>query len=138
MINYECYSDGAYSSSRNQGGIGIVLLRNKQKVFEFSKGFKNTTNNKMEIVAALMVLKCFKKPIDSITIYTDSMYVLGCATLDWQRKKNIFLWKLFDEELNRVSKLCSNITFKHVKGHADSNWNNYVDKLAVEASQELL
>lgn len=138
MVNYECYSDGAYSSSRNQGGVGIVLLRNKQKVFEFSKGFKDTTNNKMEIVAALMVLKCFKKPIDSITIYTDSMYVIGCATLGWQRKKNIFLWKLFDEELDRVSKLCSNITFQHVKGHADSKWNNYVDKLAVEASQELL
>lgn len=138
MVNYECYSDGAYSSSRNQGGVGIVLLRNKKKVFEFSKGFKDTTNNKMEIVAALMVLKCFKKPIDSITIYTDSMYVIGCATLGWQRKKNICLWKLFDEELNRVSKLCSNITFQHVKGHANNKWNNYVDKLAVEASQELL
>ena len=87
---------------------------------------------------ALMVLKCFKKPIDSIIIYTDSMYVIGCATLGWQRKKNIFLWKLFDEELDRVSKLCSNITFQHVKGHADSKWNNYADKLAVEASQELL
>ena len=61
MVNYECYSDGAYSSSRNQGGVGIVLLRNKHKVFEFSRGFKDTTNNKMEIVAALMVLKCFKK-----------------------------------------------------------------------------
>ncbi len=138
MIKYECYSDGAYSSSRNQGGVGIVLLRNKQKVFEFSKGFKNTTNNKMEIVAALMVLKCFKKPVDSITIYTDSMYVIGCATLGWQRKKNIFLWKLFDEEMLRVSQLCKDIKFLHVKGHADNKWNNYVDKLAVDASQELL
>lgn len=138
MINYECYSDGAYSSSRNQGGIGIVLLRNKQKVFEFSKGFKDTTNNKMEIVAALMVLKCFKKPVDHITIFTDSMYVIGCATLGWQRKKNIFLWKLFDEEYARVSALCPNIEFQHVKGHAHNKWNNYVDKLAVNASQELL
>lgn len=138
MISYECYSDGAYSSSRNQGGVGIVLLRNKQKVFEFSKGFKDTTNNKMEIVAALMVLKCFKKPVDHITIFTDSMYVIGCATLGWQRKKNIFLWKLFDEEYTRVSALCPNIEFQHVKGHADNKWNNYVDKLAVNASQELL
>lgn len=138
MINYECYSDGAYSSSRDQGGVGIVLLRNKQKVFEFSKGFKHTTNNKMEIVAALMILKCFKQPVDSIVIYTDSMYVIGCATLDWQRKKNIFLWKLFDEEFKRVSKLCPNITFQHVKGHASDKWNNYVDKLAVNASQEFL
>ena len=138
MINYECYSDGAYSSARDQGGVGIVLIRNGKKVFEFAKGFKNTTNNKMEIVAALMVLKCFKQPIDSITIYTDSMYVIGCATLGWQRKKNQLLWKLFDEEFKRVSALCPHIEFKHVKGHADDKWNNYVDKLAVEASKELL
>lgn len=138
MINYECYSDGAYSSARDQGGVGIVLIRNGKKVFEFAKSFKKTTNNKMEIVAALMVLKCFKQPVDSITIYTDSMYVIGCATLGWQRKKNQLLWKLFDEEFKRVSALCPRIEFKHVKGHADDKWNNYVDKLAVEASKELL
>ena len=138
MVNYECYSDGAYSSARNQGGVGIVFLRNGRKVFDYSKGFKNTTNNQMEIAAAIMVLKCFKKKVASITIYTDSMYVIGCATLGWQRKKNIRLWKVFDEELRRVSQLCPNIQFKHVKGHADNRWNNYVDKLAVSASQELL
>ena len=138
MINYECYSDGAYSSARDQGGVGIVLIRNGKKVFEFAKGFKKTTNNKMEIVAALMVLKCFKQPIDSIIIHTDSMYVIGCATLGWQRKKNATLWQIFDKELNRVSKLCPSIKFQHVKGHSDNEWNNYVDKLAVSASQELL
>lgn len=138
MINYECYTDGAYSSSRNQGGIGIVFLKNGEKVLEYAKGFKNTTNNRMEIGAALAVFKCFKKPIDSLTIYTDSMYVIGCATLGWKRKKNVELWQIFDKEFNRISKLCPNIQFKHVKGHAENYWNNYVDKLAVNASQELL
>ena len=138
MINYECYSDGAYSSTRDQGGIGVVFLRNGEKVYEYSRGFKETTNNRMEIGAALTVLKAFTKPVDSITIYTDSMYVIGCATLGWKRKKNQSLWKTFDEELARVSKLCSNIKFLHVKGHADDKWNNYVDKLAVNASQEIL
>lgn len=138
MVNYECYTDGAYSSSRNQGGIGVVFLRNGEKVFEFSKGFKNTTNNRMEIGAALTVLKSFKTNVDTITIYTDSMYVIGCATLGWKRKKNISLWEIFDKELKRVSTLCSNIKFVHVKGHSTDKWNNYVDKLAVEASQELL
>ena len=47
MINYECYTDGAYSSARNQGGIGIVFIRNGEKVFEYSKGFKDTTNNRI-------------------------------------------------------------------------------------------
>jgi ribonuclease HI len=138
MINYECYTDGAYSSARNQGGIGVVFLRNGEKVAEYSKGFKYTTNNRMEIGAALAVLKCFKNPVDNITIYTDSMYVIGCATLGWKRKKNVSLWKLFDVEFERVSKLCKSVTFQHVKGHANNYWNEYVDKLAVAASQELL
>lgn len=138
MINYECYTDGAYSSSRNQGGIGIVFLKNGEKISEYSKGFKNTTNNRMEISAVLAVFRCFKKPIDNLIIYTDSMYVIGCATLGWKRKKNVKLWQIFDKEFNRISKLCPNIQFKHVKGHAENYWNNYVDKLAVNASQELL
>lgn len=138
MITYQVYTDGAYSSCRNQGGIGIVFLRNDIKVFEYSNVFKNTTNNRMEIKAVLYALKCFKKQIDNIIIYTDSMYVIGCATLGWKRKKNILLWKKFDEEFERVSKLCPNIEFKHVKGHSDNKWNNYVDNLAVIASQLIL
>jgi ribonuclease HI len=138
MTHYECYTDGAYSSARNQGGIGVVFLRNGEKVYEYSKGFKDTTNNRMEIFAVLAVLKAIKKPVDTITIYTDSMYVIGCATLGWKRKKNIVLWEAFDREFNRLSKLCPNITFQHVKGHADDKWNNYVDQLAVAASKELL
>lgn len=138
MINYECYSDGAYSSSRDQGGVGVVFFRNGEKVFEYSKGYKNTTNNQMEITAALIILKAIKKPIDSLTIYTDSMYVIGCAVKGWQRKKNIKLWQKFDTEFQRVSKLCSKIEFIHVKGHNGDKWNSYVDKLAVNASQELL
>lgn len=138
MVNYECYTDGAYSSSRNQGGIGIVFIRNGKKITEFSRAFKNTTNNQMEIIAALAVLKCIQSRISTLTIYTDSMYVVGCASMGWKRKKNIRLWKAFDEELERVSILCPSIKFQHVKGHADDKWNNYVDKLAVEASQIIL
>ena len=138
MINYECYTDGAYSSSRNQGGIGIVFIRNGKKITEFSRAFKNTTNNQMEIMAALAVLKCIQSHISTLTIYTDSMYVVGCASMGWKRKKNTRLWKAFDEELERVSTLCPSIKFQHVKGHADDKWNNYVDKLAVEASHIIL
>lgn len=138
MNSYECYTDGAYSFSRNQGGVGIVFIKNGEKIFEFSKGFKNTTNNQMEIIAVLMVLKSIKSKIDHLIIYTDSMYVIGCATLNWNRKKNITLWNQFDKEFKRVSNLCSTIEFKHVKGHSNNQWNNYVDKLAVEASKELI
>jgi ribonuclease HI len=106
--------------------------------FEYSKGFKKTTNNRMEILAVLVVLRSIKSKIDTLTIYTDSMYVIGCATLGWKRNKNLAMWNMFDSELARVSKLCPNIQFQHVKGHSNNQWNNYVDKLAVNASQELL
>lgn len=135
-------TDGAYSSSRNQGGLGFVFIRDGTKVFEYSKAVKNTTNNKMELGAIILGLRAIKGSIDSLVIVSDSIYCIGCATKGWKRKKNQKLWEAFDKEYSRVSSLCSNITWKHVKGHQDDDseltkWNNYVDKLAVRASHEV-
>ena len=137
---YMLITDGAYSSSRNQGGLGFVFIRDGTKVFEYSKTVKNTTNNKMELGAIILGLRAIKGSIDSLVIVSDSMYCIGCATKGWKRKKNQKLWEAFDKEYSRVSSLCSNITWKHVKGHQNDNseftkWNNYVDKLAVRASR---
>ena len=133
-------TDGAYSSMRNQGGVGIIFIRDGTKVFEYSKTVKNTTNNKMELGAIILGLRAIKGSIDSLVIVSDSMYCIGCATKGWKRKKNQKLWEAFDKEYSRVSSLCSNITWKHVKGHQNDSseftkWNNYVDKLAVRASR---
>ena len=133
-------TDGAYSSSRDQGGLGFVFIRDGTKVFEYSKTVKNTTNNKMELGAIILGLRAIKGSIDSLVIVSDSMYCVGCATKGWKRKKNQKLWKAFDKEYSRVSSLCPNITWKHVKGHQNDSseftkWNNYVDKLAVRASR---
>lgn len=133
-------TDGAYSSSRDQGGLGFVFIRDGTKVFEYSKTVKNTTNNKMELGAIILGLRAIKGSIDSLVIVSDSMYCVGCATKGWKRKKNQKLWEAFDKEYSRVSSLCSNITWKHVKGHQNDSseftkWNNYVDKLAVRASR---
>lgn len=139
MLDYVIYTDGAYSSSRDQGGIGIVVLRDGEKIFKYSKGFRNTTNNQMELIAVITALRAVKNPINSLTIYTDSMYVKGCATLGWKRKKNVELWILFDEAFTKVKDLVKNpIQIEHVKGHADNVYNNLCDELAVQASQELL
>ena len=139
---YSLITDGAYSSSRDQGGLGFVILNGSTKVLEYSKAVKHTTNNKMELGAIILGLRAFKKPVDSIIIVSDSMYCIGCATQGWKRKKNQELWKAFDKEYARVSALCPNITWKHIKGHQDDDseltkWNNYVDKLAVRASHEV-
>lgn len=139
MLDYVIYTDGAYSSSRNQGGIGIVVLRDGEYVFKYSKGFQETTNNQMELMAVIIALRAIKNKIHSLTIYSDSMYVIGCATLGWKRKKNVELWMKFDEAFNKAKNLVKEpIHFEHVKGHSDNTYNNLCDEIAVQASHELL
>ena len=139
MLDYKIFTDGAYSSSRNKGGIGVVVLRDEEYVFKYSKGFKDTTNNRMEMMAVMVALQAIKNPIHSLTIYSDSMYVIGCATLGWKRKKNVELWIKFDECFKKAQALVETpIVFEHVKGHADNVYNNLCDEIAVRASQEEL
>lgn len=136
------YTDGAYSPVRDKGGIGVVFVKDGELFYQYKKSFTNTTNNKCEIMAVVYALKAISVPVDSCTIYTDSQYVFGCATLGWKRKKNVGYWEYFDKMLAKAQTHCSNITFKWVKGHStekdfNSQMNNLADKLAVEASQEL-
>lgn len=139
MKTIEVYTDGAYSPLRDQGGIGVVILEDNQPLTEYSNMYKNCTNNKMELgalIVAMRLLLIKKYSVDKLVIYTDSQYCIGCATLGWQRKKNATMWLEFDKQLKLVKEnICSDIEFKHVKGHADSHWNNYVDKLAQSASK---
>lgn len=135
MNSLQIYTDGAFSPLRDQGGVGIVILQDGKKILEYSNKYERTSNNQMEIGAVIIALRLVKESHDSITIHTDSQYVIGCATLGWKRKKNYKLWEEFDKQYERVLELCPNIEFVHVKGHSDNYWNNYVDKLAVSASQ---
>lgn len=135
--SYIAYTDGAYSSTRKQGGIGIIILKNSKPILKYSRMYKNTTNNQMELGAIIVALRLIKKPIDSLTIYTDSQYCIGCATLGWKRKKNVKLWEEFDNQYNRVKQLCPDIKFEHVKGHNGDMYNELCDKLAVKASHEV-
>lgn len=136
-MNYTLICDGAYSSSKDQGGVGIIFLRGEEKILEYSKMFKGVTNNMMELGAVIIGLRLIKNPIDSLTIITDSMYVIGCATMGWKRKKNVRLWQEFDAQYARVREMCPDIQFKHVKGHNGDEWNEYCDNLAVRASQRV-
>ena len=135
MNNYVIYTDGAYSSNRNQGGIGIIILKNDKLILEYSTSFSNLTINQLELLAIIYALKFIKKDVDSITIYSDSMYCIGPLNNNWKIKSNQKFWKLFAQEYNRVKSLCSNIKFEHIKGHNNNYWNDYVDKLAVKSSQ---
>lgn len=138
MINLEIYTDGSYSPLRNTGGCGLVFIRNGIKILEWSKTIVNTTNNRCELYAVIKALQPIVKPIDSITIYSDSQYVIGTINNNWKRKKNQDLWESFDRMLKRAKKYCTNIKFKWVKGHSDNKFNNICDRIAVEASQMLV
>lgn len=140
MIEYVIYTDGSCRSNKN-GGVGVVWLRNGEKVFEYSKGFTNTTNNIMELLAIGTALRSIKKPIDSLTIISDSEYALGCIFNEsWNPKKNVELITKIKNEVKRVEKLIgSKINVEHTYGHQNDDseytkWNNYVDKLAQNAS----
>lgn len=135
--NYVLYTDGAYSSLRDQGGIGLIILKDNKKILEYSEMYKGVTNNIMELGAVIIGLKAIKNCIDSLIIFTDSMYVIGCATKGWKRSKNKSLWKEFDKQFQRVQELCPNVEFRHVKGHNGDLYNEEVDKLAVKASQSI-
>ncbi len=135
--SYIMYTDGAYSSTRNQGGVGIVVLKDEEEVFRYSNMYKKTTNNQMELGAIIIALRMIKGKINSLTIYSDSQYCIGCAVQGWKRKKNKAMWEEFDRQYERVKKLCSDIQFVHVKGHDGNKYNEIVDKLAVAASQRI-
>lgn len=126
----EVYTDGAYSSSRNQGGLGIVFIKDNKVIAKFSKTYKNTTNNRMELMAVIIALQSIKDE-NEITIYSDSMYVIGTATQGWKRKKNLDLWEKYDAVIDSFK----TVTFKHVKGHSTNIFNNLCDEMAVAASQ---
>lgn len=124
----EIYTDGAYSSSRNQGGWAFVVIEQGKEIYKNFGSAENTTNNRMEIMACLEAIRWSKGK--EIKIYSDSMYVIGTMTKNWKRKKNIDLWIAMDEAVKEV-----NISWKHVKGHAGNKWNELCDLFAVHGSQ---
>jgi ribonuclease HI len=144
MINYQIYTDGSCRGNKN-GGLGVVWLKDGKKVFEYSKGFKNTTNNQMELLAIGIALRSIKKPIDSLEIVSDSEYALGCIfNLEWKPKKNVELINKIRKQVIKTQQLVKEpIKWRHIYGHqkiggVDMVWNNYVDKLAANESNMIL
>lgn len=139
MNDWIIYTDGSYRSSLDQGGIGVVWLKNGKKVQEFSKGFKGETNNTMELKAILVALISIKKPINSLEIISDSEYSIGVLTKSWKPKKNIELISKIKKQIIETQKLVdSPIKWTHVRGHQDNEFNNLCDKLATNASSMIL
>lgn len=142
--NVILYTDGACSGNPGPGGYGAILIY-KGIEKEISGGMLNTTNNQMEIMAVIKGLSYLKEPCQ-VTVYSDSAYVVNTISKGWiyawkknnwiksdkQKVKNIELW----EELLKLMKE-HEITFVKVKGHADNEYNNRCDRLAVAETEKL-
>ena len=144
MISYKIYTDGSCRANGN-GGIGVVWVKNGKKVFEYSKGYKDTTNNQMELKAIYLALKSIKNTIDSLEIVSDSEYALGCIFNEkWNPKKNKELISKIKKQLEITQSLVKEpIKYRHVYGHQkegseDMIWNNKADSLAANESSMIL
>ncbi len=143
MKKVKIYTDGACSGNPGIGGWGAVLLyQNISK--EISGAQTDTTNNRMELTAAIEALSLLKEPCE-IELYSDSAYLVNAFNEGWiygWKKKN---WKKNDVDIPNKDlwlKLYEffqihKIHFIKVKGHADNALNNRCDKLATNAIKEL-
>ena len=134
------YTDGACEPNPGPGGYGLVLLYGKVRK-EASGGFRLTTNNRMEIYAAIKGLELLKEPCQ-VTVYSDSQYLVDAMTKDWvtnwrkknwwrstkQRALNVDLW-------DKLLALCEihQVTFVWVRGHAGNRENERCDQLSYAA-----
>ncbi len=144
MKRVEVYTDGACSGNPGVGGWGAILIYGAARK-EISGAEAYTTNNRMEMTAAIEALRRLKQPCE-VELYTDSSYLHNGFTKGWvwnwlrngwktANKKpveNQDLWKAL-LELSTLHK----ITWNKVKGHADNENNNRCDKLATEAAAQL-
>ena len=141
MKNITVFTDGACSGNPGPGGYGVVMRYNGSEK-ELSGGFRNTTNNRMELMGAIAALESLKEPCE-VTIVTDSQYlvnavekrwVYGWKAKGWRRSGNgvvlnIDLWE-------RILKLIAKHTvkFQWVRGHNGHPENERCDVLAVAAA----
>jgi len=146
-MEVKIYTDGSCVGNPGPGGwAAVILLENKTK--EIFGGEKLTTNNRMELTAAIKALEFFEKQEDrqltlrQLKIYTDSNYVKDGITIwikNWEQNnwktadkknvKNVDLWK----KLKDLTK-SKQIEWNWVKGHSDDPMNDLVDKLAKEST----
>ncbi len=138
------YTDGACSGNPGVGGWAAILMYKEHKK-EVSGAEEETTNNRMELTAIIEGLHLLKEPC-IVNVYSDSAYAINAINegwlFGWQNNgwrtsgkddvKNVDLW----QELLNLMKT-HEIKFNKVKGHADNEFNNRCDKLAVGAYKEL-
>ncbi|EGR2116835.1 ribonuclease HI [Vibrio cholerae] len=137
----EIFTDGSCLGNPGPGGYGVVM-RYKQVEKTLARGYRLTTNNRMEMLAAVMALQALKEPC-RVILTTDSQYVRqgitqwihnwklrGWKTADKKTVKNADLWQALDKETARHQ-----VEWRWVKGHAGHRENEMCDELARQAAE---
>jgi ribonuclease HI len=143
MEEVTLYTDGACLGNPGPGGYGIVLIQGDDRQ-ELSGGFQLTTNNRMEMMAAIVGLQTLETK-SRVTLYSDSKYVIDAIEKGWAKrwkangwKRNSKEWAMNPDLWEQLLELCSHHEVKlvWVKGHAGNVENECCDRLAVRASQQ--
>lgn len=137
MKSVDIYTDGACSGNPGKGGWGAVLIYNGTEK-ELSGGEPDTTNNRMEIAAAVKGLGALKEKC-AVRLYSDSAYLVNAVEKGWLAGWRRGRWSTADgkpvKNRDLWEQLCAlidfhEVTFIKVKGHADNVYNNRCDALA--------
>lgn len=138
------YTDGGSINNPGPGGYGVVIVQDGE-VRELSGGFRHTTNNRMEMMAAIVALTELQGQRKEIDLYSDSSYLVNGIRKGWVKKWQSRGWKKSDGEavLNidlwkQLLKLTEtvNVCFNWVKGHAGNEGNERCDQLAVASARQ--
>ena len=143
MKKVRIYTDGACSGNPGPGGWGAILIYGGNEK-ELSGGEAATTNNRMELISVITALQALREPCE-VELYTDSQYITNAVNLgwlsSWQRRgwsrkggevKNLDLWVKLVPLLETHK-----VKFVWVKGHAENEYNNRCDKIAVMERRKL-
>lgn len=142
MKKVTIYTDGSCSKNPGPGGYGAILMCDGVEK-EISGGAAETTNNRMELLGPIEALKLLKQPCE-VDLYSDSAYVVNSFDLGWIYGWAKNGWKKKDGELKNIDllqelyELCKihKVTWHKVKGHADNEYNNRCDALAVSQTEK--
>lgn len=142
MTAVTIYTDGACSGNPGPGGYGVLLQSGRHQK-ELAQGYRQTTNNRMELMAVIAALRILTRPCE-VTLYSDSRYVVDSIEKGWAKSWRARGWRKADKQpaLNAdLWALALDLLEKHkvrlvwVKGHASNPGNNRCDEIAVAASR---
>ena len=145
MKRVTIYTDGSCSGNPGAGGWGAVMFYGRHKL-ELSGGERETTNNRMELRAAIEALSRLKEPCE-VELYSDSRYLVDGLEKGWAWSWKKRGWRRKDgspalnpELWERLLELTSEhrVTLHWVKGHAENEWNERCDRLAVAETKKFL